>query len=89
MTVGPRPLIPGTGVLDRLRAAMAANPHAPEIPIEPETAPFPADGTCPDCGTRLCGWCARIYRLMRQHLKPDGTCPFGHRSEVSEKEERR
>ena len=72
------------GTAGRLLAAMTADPGAPEIPIEPVTLAFPADGLCPDCGTPLCRWCARVYKLTRQHLRLDGRCPSGHRAQVKE-----
>ena len=72
------------GTAGRLLAAVTADPGAPEVPLEPVTLAFPADGLCPDCGTPLCRWCARVYKLTRQHLRPDGRCPFGHRAQVKE-----
>jgi hypothetical protein len=68
--------------LDRLRAAMAASPAAVEVAEEagPAVFPWPTSNTCPDCGGRLCRFCARIYHLTAQHLRFDGVCPWGHRS---------
>jgi len=54
-----------------------------DTPIrQPDRPAFPESGTCPGCGGRLCAHCARVFKLTRQHLKPDGTCPYGHRDKV-------
>jgi hypothetical protein len=71
---------PDGPVIARLRAAMAAGPAAATA-TGPEPAIFPAlaSGTCPGCGGKLCGHCARIYGITSAHLRDDGTCPWGHR----------
>ena len=45
------------------------------------SGPTPEPVTCPDCGRPVCVHCASRFGMTRQHLKDNGTCPYGHRSE--------